>query len=266
MLAERIIASLIFIPILFLALYFGGGSFLLVITGTAILGLVEFYDLQKNRANPQYETGIIMTLLLCISVYKKIFNPALILIVLLFTSLIIEMFKIAFARKKARHNALDNIAITIFGVLYVAFLLSYFFPLRAIGVRFLFLAIVSTWACDTSAYFIGSKWGKHKLIPRISPLKSVEGAIGGICASLGVFLMARLWMSDFSLENSIILGILIGVFALLGDLCESFLKRETATKDSSDFIPGHGGILDRFDSLLFTAPLLYYFLTITGLL
>ena len=92
--------------------------------------------------------------------------------------------------------------------------------------------------------------------------KSIEGAIAGISASVLVFLVARLWIFDFSLESSILLGILIGVFAQAGDLCESFLKRDVDTKDSGNFIPGHGGLLDRFDSLLFTAPLFYYFLSI----
>jgi len=262
MLAERLITTVIFIPILFIAVYFGGASFLFVVTGTAILGLIEFYDLQRKRSNPQYETGIVISFLLCISIYRKIFNPNFVIVILFLLSIVIEMFKIAFAHKKERCSATVNIGITIFGVLYVTFFLSYLFLLRERGVRFVYLLFFGTWCCDAAAYFIGKKWGRHKLIPGISPVKSVEGAIGGVGFSILVFLVSRFWIFDFSMESSIVLGFLTGIFALLGDLCESLLKRDVGIKDSGDFIPGHGGILDRFDSLLFTAPLMYYYLTI----
>ncbi|OIN97697.1 hypothetical protein COY52_03870 [Candidatus Desantisbacteria bacterium CG_4_10_14_0_8_um_filter_48_22] len=261
MLTERLITTVIFVPILFLAVYFGGASFLIFVAGTAILGLTEFYDLQRKRSNPQYEIGIFISFLLCISIYRKIFSPIFILIIFLLLSIIVEMFKAAFSKKKERFSPTVNIATTILGVLYVTFLMSYLFLIREKGVRFLYLLFFGTWCCDAAAYFIGKKWGTFKLIPKVSPKKSLQGAIAGVCASLAVFLVARLWVSDFSLEGSIILGLLTGIFTIFGDLCESFLKRDVETKDSGDFIPGHGGILDRFDSLLFTAPLMYYYLS-----
>lgn len=261
MLVERVITTVIFIPILFLAVHFGGASFFLMVTGTAIIGLIEFYDLQRNRSNPQYETGIIMSLILCISAYRRIFSPNMLLIFLIFLALIIEVFKKSFSRKAEKFVAVNNITVTIFGVLYVTFLLSHLFFLRERGVRFIYLLFFSTWCSDTTAYFIGNKWGKHKLIPKISRHKSIEGAIGGISASLLVFLIARFWVFDFSLDTALLLGILIGIFAQIGDLCESLLKRDVEMKDSGDFIPGHGGLLDRFDSLLFTTPFFYYFLS-----
>ncbi len=266
MLAERLITSVIFIPILFLAVHFGGASFFLMVAGTAIIGLMEFYDLQRNKANPQYETGIIVSLILCISAYRRIYSPTSILVFLVFLSLTIEVFKKSFGRKLERHSAISNVTVTVFGVLYVTFLLSHLFFLRERGLRFLYLLFFGTWCSDSAAYFIGKKWGKHKLIPKISINKSIEGAIAGMCASTLVFLIARFWVFDFSLEQSIFLGILIGIFAQMGDLCESLLKRDVETKDSGSFIPGHGGLLDRFDSLLFTAPFFYYFLSLYSLL
>ena len=260
MLIERLITTVIFIPILILAVHFGGPPFFLVVTGTAIIGLIEFYDLQKNKSNPQYETGIILSLILCISAYRRIYSSTSMLVFLIFLSLIIEVFKKSFSRKIERHSAVRNVTVTVFGVLYVTFLLSHLFFLRERGIRFLYLLFFGTWCSDSAAYFIGKKWGRHKFLPKISEKKSVEGAIAGISASLFVFLVARFWIFDFSLETSILLGILIGIFAQAGDFCESLLKREVEMKDSGDFIPGHGGLLDRFDSLLFTAPFFYYFL------
>jgi len=264
-LAERLITSVIFIPILFLAVHFGGASFFLMVAGTAIIGLIEFYDLQRYRSNPQYETGIVVSLILCISAFRRIYSPISILVFLIFLSLIIELFKKSFSKKIERHSVVNNVAATIFGVLYVTFLLSHLFFLRERGLRFIYLLFFGTWCADSAAYFVGKKWGRHKLIPKISMHKSIEGAIGGISAGLLVFLIARFWIFDFSLETSLLLGILIGIFAQAGDLVESLLKRDVETKDSGDFIPGHGGLLDRFDSLLFTAPFFYYFLSIYSL-
>lgn len=262
MLAERLIATVIFVPILALAVHFGGASFFLMVTGTAIIGLIEFYDLQRGKSNPQYETGIIVSLILCISVYRRIYSLNTILIFLIFLSLILEVFKRSFGRKIERHSVTNNVTITVFGVLYVTYLLSHLFLLRERGLQFIYLLFFGTWCSDSAAYFFGTRWGRHKLLPKISMRKSVEGAIAGVCASLSVFLIGRFWVHDFSLGVSILLGILIGVFAQLGDLCESLLKRDVATKDSGDFIPGHGGLLDRFDSLLFTAPFFYHFLSL----
>jgi len=262
MLAERLITTIIFVPILALAVHFGGASFFLMVTGAAIMGLIEFYDMQKKSSNPQYETGILVSFVLCISAFKRIYSPYFILVMLLLLTLIIEVFKKSFSKKIDKFGSLKNVSVTVFGVLYVTFLLSHLFFLRERGLRFVYLLFFSTWCTDSAAYFVGKAWGKHKLIPKISAKKSVEGAIAGICASIAVFLIARIWIFDFSFNVSIVLGLSIGIIAQFGDLCESLLKRDVETKDSGNFIPGHGGLLDRFDSLLFTAPFFYHFLSI----
>lgn len=138
------------------------------------------------------------------------------------------------------------------------------------GREYLFMVLSIAWIGDSGAYIIGTKWGKHKLIPRISPKKSLEGAVGGLCFSLLAALLARWffitpWASrwfnlDLHIIHYIVLGVLLGAVGQLGDLAESLLKRDAKVKDSGGIIPGHGGLLDVIDSLLFTAPVMYYYI------
>lgn len=122
----------------------------------------------------------------------------------------------------------------------------------------LFLAVV-TWASDTGAYYAGTLW-KHPLLPSISPKKTVEGVLGGLVLAVGVAFLAQQWFtSELSLADAVILGLLLTTVGLLGDLFESMIKRRTGVKDSGGILPGHGGMLDRLDSLLFTAPTFYYY-------
>jgi phosphatidate cytidylyltransferase len=123
------------------------------------------------------------------------------------------------------------------------------------------LVVFATWACDTGAFFTGRAVGRHKLAPEISPGKTVEGAIGGwLCALAMALLVGGFLRLDLRIAAS--LGAMIGVLSQVGDLCESAIKRDLGIKDFSGLLPGHGGILDRFDSLLMTAPLVYYVLAL----
>lgn len=155
-----------------------------------------------------------------------------------------------------------GILITLFGVLYIGFPLSTVVSTRSLPAGeflVLFLAVV-TWTSDTGAYYAGTLWGKHPLLPSVSPKKTVEGLLGGIALAVGTALLAQRWFaSQLSLSDAIILGILLTVTGLLGDLFESVIKRRTGVKDSGGILPGHGGMLDRIDSLLFTAPTFYYY-------
>ena len=120
---------------------------------------------------------------------------------------------------------------------------------------------ISIWTCDSAAYFIGRWWGRHPLFKRVSPKKTWEGAIAGFLASLASFLLLGMWVLPFlSIPDLVVCGLVVGVLGQLGDLAESLLKRDSGVKDSSLIIPGHGGILDRFDSLVFVAPVLFLYL------
>src|SRR5205085_2916447 len=121
----------------------------------------------------------------------------------------------------------------------------------------LFLII---WADDTFAYLVGRKLGRHKLAPQTSPKKTVEGSIAGLIFSmLASYLYCRFFLPDVLLKDSLIIGALVGIAGQIGDLCESLLKRSVDVEDSGSIIPGHGGMLDRIDSLLFGAPAMYYY-------
>jgi phosphatidate cytidylyltransferase len=157
------------------------------------------------------------------------------------------------------------------GVFYVAFLASHLVLLRelplaagldySIGSSFVFLAFAVTWACDTGAYIVGTVAGKHPLIPRVSANKTVEGSIGGLAFAVAGAAVAKYTFAPYlTLGQAAILGMAAGAIGQLGDLVESMIKRDADVKDTSGLIPGHGGVLDRFDGLLFTAPLLYYYL------
>lgn len=152
--------------------------------------------------------------------------------------------------------------ITLFGVLYVGLPLSTVVSTRSLPAGeflVLFLAVV-TWASDTGAYYAGVLWGKHPLLPSVSPKKTVEGALGGLAlAIVAAFLAQRWFASQLSSSDALILGVLLTGAGLFGDLFESIIKRRTGVKDSGGILPGHGGMLDRLDSLLFTAPTFYYY-------
>jgi len=191
-----------------------------------------------------------------------------------------------------RKNApLLNVSSTLFGVCYVSFLLGTFIGLRELfnpcdipvyryfgvqgaaasdeilrtidrwGGATIMSVLASIWICDSAAYYAGSAFGKHKLLERVSPKKTWEGAVAGFVFALLSFVGAKYLVIPYlSVTDALVCGGIVGVFGQIGDLAESLLKRDAQVKDSSSLIPGHGGALDRFDSLLFVAPLVYFYL------
>ena len=166
---------------------------------------------------------------------------------------------------------LERIMTSLFGVLYIPFLISFGMLLRYtpndhVGFWYIIITAVGAYASDTGAYFVGGRFGKRKLAPEISPAKTLEGALGGLVFSmLMVFGMSeaiRPIISDVKLSEIWIFAILVSSAAQLGDLAESVIKRGFGVKDSGTFLPGHGGLLDRMDSLLFALPVAYYYLSV----
>ncbi|MDM7998527.1 MAG: CDP-archaeol synthase [Dehalococcoidia bacterium] len=156
---------------------------------------------------------------------------------------------------------------TLAGILYLGWMLSYYVMLRQLdeGRELVILALFTTFACDTTAYFVGRAWGKHHMTPAISPHKTWEGAAGGLLGAVAAaaLLCFLLNLGDWALPlnylEAVGMGCLIGVVAQLGDLLESVLKRRAGVKDSGRILPGHGGVLDRIDSLVFIGVIVYYF-------
>ena len=165
---------------------------------------------------------------------------------------------------KMNESAIISTAVTYFGVCYIAGLFSHLILLYNLDISLqsdkliVWLPILATWFTDTGAYFVGISLGQNALAPEISPKKTIEGAVGGLVGSILITVLLALYF-NIALYDGIILGVLIGVIAQLGDLSASAFKRDSELKDSGDVIPGHGGILDRIDSLLFVFPVVYYY-------
>lgn len=169
---------------------------------------------------------------------------------------------------------LERIVYSVFGLLYVPWLLGYFLMLRYLqgaetGLVYLLLPVISAFATDVGGFFFGHFFGRRKLAPEVSPAKTVEGAAGGLLFSFvivfGISRLVGLWSFSWSVYDSLLFSLLVSSAAQLGDLAESLIKRSLRAKDSGSSLPGHGGILDRLDSLLFAVPITYLFLTVVGL-
>ena len=156
----------------------------------------------------------------------------------------------------------DNISVALIGIVYTCIFLSYLVLIRnrTDGLGWIFFVLIVLWMGDTGAYIVGSLMGRRKLCPHISPNKTVEGALAGLLFSLLAGLVCKhLFLTELTVTHCLILTAGIACMGQLGDLCESIFKRERGVKDSGSLLPGHGGMLDRIDSLLFAAPLLYYY-------
>lgn len=163
-----------------------------------------------------------------------------------------------------RAHSLDlvftQISRSVFGIFYAGLMFSYLGLLRDQGIAWLFVVLGTTFGADTGAYFAGHLLGRHKLAPRVSPSKTVEGLIGGVAVAVAVaFICKALFTGAFSVQDCLVVGGISGLVGPLGDLSESLIKRSVGVKDSGDLIPGHGGLLDRVDALLFTSPVVYYY-------
>ena len=272
-LALRVLSAVLFLPLLVLLARLGG-LFYLVFTLLFIgLALREFYLMLEGKGlHAHWKSGFLAALLFPIGFYARLrtqrteeWHLAGLLTVLLIAMLLAEL------RRGASKQTVVNTSSTLLGVLYIGWLGSHVVALRELpgtlgvpyaqGMSFALLPFFLAWTCDTAAYLVGRSWGRRRLAPNVSPGKSVEGAVGGLVACVLAAAAARAWFAPYlQLIPALVLGLLVGVFAQLGDLVESLLKRDAETKESSSLIPGHGGVLDRFDSILFTAPLVYYFL------
>jgi phosphatidate cytidylyltransferase len=262
MLKHRVITAVVGVPLVILAIWFGDPWFSLLIAAAAFAGTYEFYRMANfDRREPLIYLGLLWALALVLSPHYR--NPGVLPLVI--TAMMVIPL-ICLLLRPSREKAFVDWAWTIVGALYVGWMLSYWLRLRGLeyGQNWVYLAMLTTFANDTGAYFIGRARGKHKLASAISPAKTWEGAIGGlISAILAAIVIAMVLnlISPFTFKywQIILLGFLVSIFAQIGDLVESLLKRNTGAKESGNLLPGHGGILDRFDSLIFVGAVVYYY-------
>ena len=267
MLRKRVITALVGIPLLVTIIWFGEPWFTMLVALWGLLAALEFYRMvAASKVSPLTYFGLIWTLLFILSPH---FDYATLTPFLLTSAVILSLIWLLLRRQK--EGAFIGWAWTIGGILYIGWLLSHFVTLRGLddGRNWVFLALFTTFASDTAAFFVGRALGKHHLAPRISPGKTWEGAIAGVFGAIILSLFFTLpklftvsnplYLQDFSYWQAILLGLLISIFGQLGDLVESLLKRNMGVKESGTLIPGHGGVLDRLDSVVFAGVVVYYY-------
>ncbi len=224
--------------------------------------MYEFYKVVKNKdIHPVEIIGYLLCLIYYIPLlntisYKNIFY---IVILSVFILLVIPVINL-------KYNFID-VAITLLGFLYIPIFFSFIVLVnnKTYGNYLVWLIFISAWLCDTTAYYVGKYFGKNKLCPKVSPKKTIEGSIGGIvgaslaCTIFGIIIFK--FGVNIEIIHYVLIGIICGIVCQFGDLVASSIKRYAGVKDYSNLIPGHGGILDRFDSILFSSVAVYYYLT-----
>ena len=259
MLRKRIVTALWGIPILVAAIWFGEPWFTILIAISGVLAAFEFYKMVAlSKVRPLTYLGLIWVLLFILSPH---FNYGFLKPLLLTSGVVISLVWLLLRPQK--EEAFSSWVWTIAGIFYIGWLLSYLVELNLEGGRnWIFFALFTTFASDIAALFVGRALGRHRLAPRISPSKTWEGAIGGIFGAIAVSLFFTLSTPlglPLGYGQAVLLGLLVSVFGQLGDLTESLLKRNMGVKDSGKLMPGHGGMLDRIDSVVFTGIVVYYY-------
>lgn len=266
-LTRRIIFAVIAAPASIAVVYYGDWALAILLSVLAALGAWELFRMARETgAMPLEPAGIALAALLPIAIHAQrlgVYTLSMTAVV----TMILVLFASTIWLRGPGGRPLSSVAITAFGVLYAA-LISYVYALRyhdyaigaAAGTALVFLPIFLTWSTDVGAYAFGRAFGKTKLIPAVSPGKTVAGAVGGlgltivICLLYVRFILMPYAQLGLTIQGAVLFAVVVSVAAQTGDLAESLLKREAGVKDSSTIIPGHGGILDRFDSLLFVMP------------
>jgi phosphatidate cytidylyltransferase len=228
----------------------------------AVLALYEFLALGKAKG---YDVPTVLCIVIMLILITAFIIDDLSVELGMFAALLIIPASYV-VTKKSLENSLPSSAIAVLATTYVGMLSGSLIRLHndfPEGYKLVFFLLLVVWLGDTGAYYVGKQFGKHKLSPRISPKKTIEGLIGGISASIiAAVVIHYTFFPKFPLLHAVIAGVLLSIAGVIGDLAESMWKRSAAVKDSGTLIPGHGGFLDRFDSILFTAPILYCYWTL----
>jgi phosphatidate cytidylyltransferase len=272
----RATTALVFVALLLGCVWYSFYSFFLFFGIVGLIGLYEFYKISERLNTRPYKIiAYLLYTLIIATVFIDAYNESqefkylrlvssFSVFLLPFILFIMELFK--------KENSINNIAYTIMGLIYVlipcvfiVLIVNYnkytiFNPNPVLGMIFF------VWINDTGAYLVGSFFGKHKLFERISPNKTWEGTLGGIALCIALSFVVAQMFPQLAPIHWVVISIIVAVFGNLGDLVESMLKRMAGVKDSGNLMPGHGGVLDRFDSLFFATPFVFCYLALMGLL
>lgn len=265
MLKIRILSALLGIPLIIFILLYRGLYLYFFVAAVSLVGLFEYYRAMNNIGiNTNKAFGYISVIVYYIMFLLPITfdRPGFLIAFSIISLLTYEIVK-------QEHN-INEISINILGISYIPFLFSHLLFIEKLkyGNIILWLPFLTAWFTDTFAYFVGIYMGKVKLCPKISPKKTVEGALGGIAGSIVFSIVSGIVINNLGVNikiiHFVITGLLCGIASEVGDLTASYIKRYTGIKDFGNIIPGHGGILDRFDSILFTVPVIYYYFIFIG--
>jgi len=261
----RVVTAAVAVPILILLIFIGGLPWGILISVAAAIGTYEFYGMAEARGYKALAPlGIAVSFGFCFAL--ALHQPATALGFIVIGLMVASALEL----RGDPEGAMANLGATFSGILYVGVLLSHAILVRSymdsnkLGIFFIITAIGGSMICDAGAYFIGRAYGKRKLIPHISPGKTVEGSAGGFIAGILAVCLSKaiggMFMTvPFGWGKAVLLGAMITIGGMIGDLIISMLKRDSGVKDSGKIIPGHGGILDRLDSLVWAIPVTYYF-------
>lgn len=258
MFKTRLLSGIVLMAVTIALMVYGSYPLFWVITAISLIGLYELYRAVGMEKTPPaalgYISGVVIDILILENGYEYY-------VIWLIATLIVMMMCYVIAYPK--YNS-EQMTMLLFGLIYVTTMLSFVFKVRFLenGIVFVWLIFIGAWGSDTCAYCVGKLCGKHKLPSALSPNKTIEGCLGGILgAALIGFLFAFAVMSDSSYWwKFALIGGVSSVISQIGDLTASAIKRNHDIKDYGKLIPGHGGILDRFDSIIFIAPIVYYLL------
>ncbi|MGP1612683.1 MAG: phosphatidate cytidylyltransferase [Catonella sp.] len=267
MFLTRLISGILLLAFTFVTMFFGGQVLLVTLFMISLIGLYELYKVMKFENEHLAYIGYIASFIWYVNIDTKQ-SPLLNIHVpeLMILSIAVVALLLVFVANYPKYTATQLFS-AIFGIFYIPVMISFIFKTReniAFGQWLAWMVYVSSWGSDTCAYVVGRLFGKRKLAPVISPNKSLEGSIGGVAGSALIGVIFGIIMSNFTgkSENLIIIFAIIGglgsVISQIGDLAASGIKRNYDIKDYGNLIPGHGGILDRYDSIIITAPIVYY--------
>ncbi len=256
----RLRSGVILVAVALITIILGGPVLLITLLAISLIGQMEFYRIFKIEKESLGVVGYVAAMIYYLLLYGNATSHIVEWLVLFFLS-VMAVYVIFYPSVNV-----EQTMASIFGVIYVPVMLSYIYQVRDLktGLYLAGLVFISSWGCDTCAYCIGVKFGRHKMTPKLSPKKSIEGAIGGLLGAeiigflYGVILAERLELFNSSAIACGVICFFGGALSMVGDLAASAIKRNHNIKDYGNLIPGHGGVLDRFDSLIFTAPVIFY--------
>jgi len=258
---KRVLTSILLLPVLILFIYLGQGwLFIALIIGCIFICIQEFFSLMHQGGIPCFQaSGVLISIGLIMAFIIQ--RPEWILFMI--TGALLILFLNALASKLPLSEMVPRLSVTLLGLIYIPWMMGFLILIRGFkgGAYLIFLLLAIIWSGDTLAFYTGSLIGKHPLCQRISPKKTVEGMVGGLIGSILVaFCLGPFWLPKTPVLFYPLLGLILGGFGQLGDLSESILKRWAGAKESGTILPGHGGLLDRIDGLIFSAPVFYFLL------